>query len=300
MHNLIHYKDAQGKKLPVSKCHHYNVALKIGKLFRSSDEVFWTKKDKPLHVELISNPIIDHGKTIGTVTSVTDITERKRLEELKTEFLSIVGHELRTPITTLLLIAQVLQKGKIYPKNKKSIDTISYELTRLNSLISDLLDTSRLDTNKFRISPQEIDLSQFIENSLDKLRMVITKHKLFVKKMVKVKIAADPHRLEQVMINLVSNAAKYSHPGSTITISAESKGKKVIVAISDQGIGIPKKNFERIFDKYYQIQHQTTSNGFGLGLYITREIIRKHKGKIWVESQEGKGSTFYFTLPIIV
>ena len=118
--------------------------------------------------------------------------------------------------------------------------------------------------------------------------------------MAKVKIAGDPHRLEQVMINLVSNAAKYSPPGSTITISTEIKGKKVIVAISDQGIGIPKRNLERIFDKYYQIQHQTSSNGFGLGLYITREIIRKHKGKIWVESQEGKGSTFYFTLPIIV
>lgn len=231
-----------------------------------------------------------------------DITEKKQLEELRKEFLSAAAHELKTPLTVIKLITQQhLRKIRNKSTNGislKECELMNSEINRLTGLVDDILDSSRFETGKLFFDFQIINLSEQIKTTIQKMEVYGNSHKIVLKDLPsEMYIKADASRIEQVFLNLLSNAVKYSPENSTITVAAQKKADEIIISVTDQGDGITKEKQKMIFDKYYQIKARE-QKGFGLGLYISKEIIDRHNGKIWIESRKGKGSTFYVSLPI--
>ncbi|MBI3486522.1 PAS domain-containing sensor histidine kinase [Candidatus Daviesbacteria bacterium] len=266
-----------------------------------SQKVEWRhrKKDGTLvDVEVKWSPISFQGKDARLVL-VNDITARKRLDKLKEDFMSIASHELKTPITVLkLLVENQLQH---YYKRKEvklaELAMVDSELERLTRLIDDMLNISRIELGKFLMRLEIIDLIDLIAEVVKQMQVIARSHKIVFQEKRKVIIEADPDRLRQVFINLISNAIKHSPAKSKILITLKRQTNNVLAKVQDYGEGIPKEKQPFLFDRFYQTK-ESQGNGFGLGLYIAKEIIDRHRGKIWVESQVNKGSTFYLTIPI--
>lgn len=256
------------------------------------------KEGEYIPVEISASVIKGNGQKL--IQGIfRDISERKKMEDLKKDFLAMTAHELKTPITTLKLISQAhIAKFKRFGSDQIKLDElelIDRELERLTRLINDILDDTRLETGKLFLKPELTNLGKLLNNVVKKMRF-LSPHKLILQKPSgKLGVFADQQRIEQVLVNLISNAIKYSAPGTKITVGAKKEKGKILVWVSDEGRGISKKYHQQIFNRFFQLKERE-SNGFGLGLYIIKEIVRQHKGKIWVESEPGKGSTFYFTL----
>lgn len=263
-----------------------------------SEAVIDKRKDGSLYqIQATFYPVQKDKKTIYYVQIQQDITERIRIEDLKSEFFSILSHELKTPITVLkLLIQSKFQKKKELQLTPEEMHFFEEELDRLTDLINDMLDTSRIERNKMRLQFEVLNITELLRTMIEKLRMVAQNHRLILDTANPYMGIADKKRIEQVVINLLTNAIKYSPEKTTITISITKHKLHTIVSVKDQGIGIPQKDQSAIFEKFHQASKKS---GFGLGLYISKEIIKLHKGKIWVDSEEGKGSTFFFSLPSI-
>lgn len=265
-------------------------------------ETYWRNNGTAFPVESVYTPIIDNDVVVGFVVVFKDITEWKKVEDMKKEFLSIAAHELKTPITTLKLLSQY-QLRNIEKFGKEKIRTedlilIDKELDRLTRIINDILDDQRIETGKLQLRVEKTDLSQIIENTVKQMSMLSPVHKLAIENNKKAFILADSDRIAQVLTNLISNSIKYSPESTTITINTKIEKDQVTVSVVDQGKGIPEEKQKQIFNRFYQVM-EGKSAGFGLGLYISKQIIERHQGKIWVNSQEGKGSTFYFSLALI-
>lgn len=269
----------------------------------TSNEFINRKKDGSeyqLHSSIF--PIMKNGKPLFYVQLQHDITREKRLEDLRKEFLFAAAHELRAPITVLKLLTQShIVKAKRSGKdiiNITELELVDRELNRLVKLIDDILDTSRFETGKLSLDLKSINLATLIKKAATVIQIYAKHHIISVGILPKrVYVIADEARIEQVLINLLSNAVKYSPQESKIIASLEVQKQKAIVSIKDEGVSISKAKQKSIFDKYYRIKNKG-GNGFGLGLYIAKEIIKHHHGKIWVESKKGKGNTFYFSLPL--
>ena len=252
----------------------------------------------------LTTSIIKHDKKpIAIVAVVRDITERKKLENLKAEFLSTAAHELRTPLTTLKLLGEAhLHKFKKFGKDQvklSDIKLLNMELDKLNLLINDLLDESRIESGRLSMNFQTVSLNKIVTDVIKKEEIIWKHHKINFKKSPKVDVVADPFRIEQVTINLISNACKYSPIFSKVDVWLDKKNNHTVeVCIKDEGDGIPMDKIDRIFDRFYQVKEHSRK-GFGLGLYIAKEIVSAHKGKIWADSTFGKESTFHFTLRTI-
>jgi signal transduction histidine kinase len=248
----------------------------------------------------VISPILDSNKKIiGAVASFNDITKRRQLDELKKEFLATAAHELKTPITTLTLLSQLQIKKirKNQPINPAEFDLIDGELDRLTRIINDILDDQRAETGKLNLRMEYVDLSSLINKVINQMMNLSPNHKLLLRKSVPIKVVADPDRIGQVLTNLITNAIKYSPVNTKIIISSKIVKNLAQVIVKDEGMGIPLEKQEKIFDRFYQIQ-ESKSTGFGLGLYISKQIIEHHRGKIKVDSKEGEGSTFSFSLPL--
>lgn len=254
-------------------------------------------------IDLSIKPIFDNvGNIIYLIAEGRDITQRTKLDDLRKEFLSSAAHELKTPITVIKLLIQAhIAKAKQTGDNSpplNELELIDRELTRLTELINDILDSARLETGRLSLQFEVVDLRELIEATIKKIRLFAKDHIFYIEKLPhELLIIADAKRLEQVLINLLSNATKYSAKNTNITIGAKKQSGMVIVSVHDEGLGIPKDKQKLIFDRYYQVKSKNSS-GFGLGLYISQQIIRRHKGKLWVKSVKGEGSTFYFSLPL--
>ncbi len=234
---------------------------------------------------------------------IVDLSSQKELERKKDEFISIASHELKTPLTTLKGYTQVLQENltKRYQENMKFTSTIDNQLNKLNSLINELLDITKIQSGKLRINKERVSITDLIRESIEEIIPFVDSHKInFRPTPVEVFLEADRFRIEQVITNFLTNAIKYSEPGTDINVFIELLGGKVRVAVEDFGVGITKENREKIFEKFFQseVYNPESVEGLGLGLYISSEIIKNHGGEIGVKSQLGKGSTFFFTLPL--
>lgn len=276
-------------------------ALTNGRPFRSDSVVDKKKNGLEYQVRSFIYPVFKDGEVYLYVQRQHDITAEKRLEKLRRDFLSASAHELKTPITVLKLLTQSSINNA---KNKsqrhldiQELQLIDQELDRLTRLINDMLDSSRVETGRFYMVYEEIDMRGLIKETAKKIQVYAQNHTIATGNLVRAPVIADRGRLEQVLLNLLSNAVKYSPDGTTITISSSIKDTTVIVSVQDQGIGIPKNKQKIIFDRYYQVKTKSKV-GFGLGLYICKEIIKRHKGKIWAASAPGHGSTFSFSLPL--
>lgn len=268
----------------------------------TSDEVINRKKNgTEYQIRASIYPVIRNDEICYYVELQHDITETKRLDDLRKEFLSVSAHELKTPITVLKLLTQShLNKAKKQGTDTikaQELELIDRELDRLIRLINDMLDSSRFETGKQLMTFEETDLVDITKRTVEKFKIYARNHKITIHKLLpQALIIADPLRIEQVLLNLLSNAVKYSPDETTIVISMIKRASRYVVSVKDKGVGITKNRQNLIFDRYYQVKTKSKI-GFGLGLYISKEIIKRHKGKIWVVSKKGKGSVFYFSLP---
>lgn len=267
-------------------------------------EIAVTRKDgKVVYIQVSASPIHnDRGKIIAAASISADITQQKEMEKRKDDFVSMASHELKTPITSMKLYMEALTKrlNTDDERTLKILSRIRYQTENLQELVSDLLDVSRIQTGKLSFNKEDFSLNALIEETMQGLQESTSKHTITFKSKSKIMVYADRFRLYQVLTNLLTNAIKYSPDGGEIAIALKHVDGKVVVTIKDNGIGIPKAQQKKIFERLYQVTDpkEKTFPGLGMGLYISKEIMRRHKGHIWVESEKDKGSTFYFSLPL--
>ena len=245
----------------------------------------------------------EDGSFCGYIGSCTDITDQKELQQQKDAFIGIASHELKTPVTSIKAYTQVLERMLV----KKGAQTeagmmrkMNDQLDRLTSLISDLLDVTKINSGKLQFNQQHFDLELLIKDLVEDLQRTTDRHHLIEDYQPTGMVYADKERIGQVVTNLITNAIKYSPNTDKIIISTEVKNEEVCVCVEDFGVGISEDNLHKVFEQFYRVSGnmQHTFPGLGLGLYISSEIIKREGGKIWVESQQGKGSRFCFSIPL--
>ncbi len=279
-------------------------AMRSGKTI-SNEEIKVKRGDGTFGIILVSGAPIKNkaGKIVAGVSSFLDITDKKDLETRKDEFISMASHELKTPVTGLNLFSEILnrevKKGN-YEITEHLVQKIKLQTRKLTEIVNDLLDMARIETGKMRFRNDKFDIFELLQDITDDMQYTTTKHKIIYSSKGSLTIKADKYRIYQVITNLLTNAVKYSPPKSSIYVKAEKKRDYIRISVKDEGIGIEKDQQEKIFDKLYQVGNskEKTFPGLGMGLYISKEIVVRHGGRMWVESEVNKGSTFFFTLPI--
>jgi PAS domain S-box-containing protein len=277
----------------------------INSLFESGQATPWEKEF--IRRDGSQIPVIVGGAVLkrsdGTfVAFILDITERKKLEQRKDEFISIASHELKTPLTSVKGYVQILERIIKEMGDEKAYQYVSRTNTyvdRLNSLISDLLDVSKIQAGKLQLTYEAFDVDEMIQDAIESIQPTSTKHKITVEGVVGRKLYGDRHRLEQVMTNLLSNAMKYAPNAHAIYVRAKRQNKVVIIEVQDFGVGIAKDKQGKLFQRFYRVEDtEKQFSGMGIGLYISSEIVKRHGGQLGVNSEPKKGSTFTVTLPI--
>jgi two-component system, OmpR family, sensor histidine kinase VicK len=264
-------------------------------------------------------PCLDvHGRVEGGVGIVEDITEQRHAEAERTrllreareairvrdDFLTIASHELKTPLTPLSLRLASLQRRleRREPVDPSLLRQARQHLARLTALINDLLDASRIEAGRLSLRFQPLRLDAQVEHLLGHLESEDEQRRIdYPPPPRPVRIRGDPYRLEQVFSNLLENALKYSPRDSRVEVRLEEHDGFALLSVRDEGIGIPKDQQEHLFERYFRARNVsvTSYGGLGLGLYISRDIVERHGGRIWVESEVGRGSTFYVALPLL-
>jgi len=244
----------------------------------------------------------DNNKIVKWFGTNTDIDEQKKLGEKKDEFIGIASHELKTPLTSIKAYMQLLERS--IPENNSARNYVlkaNTHVDKLNTLISELLDVSKIQAGKLQFSMSHFDFVKLVNESVESVQHSSNTHKIVKEINVSNPIVyGDKLRLEQVFINFLTNAIKYSPDANKVIVKAYEKKTNIEVAVTDFGIGIPKDKQDKLFDRFYRVEDNTHKfSGLGIGLYIASEIVKRHQGKVWVKSEEGKGSTFYFCLPYL-
>ncbi|NCD71196.1 PAS domain-containing sensor histidine kinase [Mucilaginibacter agri] len=245
------------------------------------------------------------GEFEGYIGSGMDITETKEHEQIKNEFIGMASHELKTPITSIKAYVQLLLS--IYKDHededflKKSLSTINKQINRLTRLITDLLDVSKIESGRLSLNSEVFVLNDLLKECIDEVQYTAPHHDIVLEEEARYSVYADRDRIAQVITNLLTNAIKYSPETDRIDVSIKNNNGHVRVTVHDYGIGISKTEQEKIFNRFYRVEgrNEQTFSGFGIGLYVAAEIIRRHKGTIWVDSEKGKESFFSFELPMV-
>ena len=245
----------------------------------------------------------EYGEFTGYIGALVDITDLKHLQQQKDDFIGIASHELKTPVTSIKAYTQVLERMMLKNGNDKDaglIRKLDGQVNRLTKLIEDLLDVTKLNSGKLQFNDRNFDFNDLVRDLLEDLQRTTESHVLIAELAPTVTVFGDRERIGQVLTNLVTNAIKYSPKSDKIIVRSTVVGNEIELSMKDFGIGIPKANLSRVFEQFYRVSGdmQHTFPGLGLGLYITAEIIKREHGKIWATSQEGKGSTFCFSLPL--
>ncbi|GEN49965.1 cell wall metabolism sensor histidine kinase WalK [Alkalibacterium pelagium] len=253
----------------------------------------------------------ESGFISGIVCVLHDVTEQERIDEERKQFVSNVSHELRTPLTSMRSYIEALADGawedpELAPR---FLEVTQNETDRMIRMIQDLLHLSRIDSGKSSLELEIVDITEMVDHVLNRFDMLIHSaeyetrnyriHKELIKEAIFVEV--DPDRMIQVLDNIMNNAIKYSPDGGTITGRMHKTDDAVIISISDEGMGIPKADLNKIFTRFYRVDRARSRamGGSGLGLAISKEVVEQHGGRIWAESKEGKGTTFYLSLPYV-
>lgn len=244
-----------------------------------------------------------NGKNSYLSGTIMDVTERKEDDQRKNDFISMVSHELKTPLTSMKGYIQMLKSRATTSEDKFAVgilDKANKQSKKMSAIINGFLDMKRIETGKIQIDRQVFDLAELVKESEEESRATISSHEIVFAPVGKTMVEADRDKIGQVITNLISNSVKYSPAGSTINVACVNNDNMARVSVKDQGMGISKENQSHLFDRFYRVESEEMDNisGFGIGLYICDEIIHMHHGEIWVESELGKGSTFHFTIPI--
>lgn len=271
---------------------------------RFEDEVWRIKNDgSKFYAHVSVSPIFDdNGRLEGYVKIMHDMTEHKLQEQQKDNFISIASHELKTPITSIKAFIQLLQRSTlgIDSKNDLYLSRIDKQINKLTQLIDDLLDVSRISQGRLEYNEEVFPFDELVNEIIEEIRPISTKHKIIKRGKINTLVFADKYRVGQVLTNLLTNAIKYSPGNTNIIVSSAVEKNGVTLSVRDFGIGIPKNQREKVFNRFYRVHDKQRESypGLGLGLYISAQIMKRHGGKLWFDSEVNKGSVFHFFLPI--
>ncbi|GAC1449801.1 MAG: hypothetical protein NVS2B14_19390 [Chamaesiphon sp.] len=257
-----------------------------------------------IDVEITASAIVYQSQPAVQIV-VRDITERQRVERMKDEFISILSHELRTPLTSIRGSLGLLASGLLLSQPEKSqrmLEIATSNTERLIRLLNDILDIERISSGTEKIEKHIYNIAHLMQQAVDEMRGMAEAHTISISvSLINSPVWVERDRIIQVLANLLSNAIKFSPQGATIYLTAEKQSDSLLLAIKDQGRGIPADKLEIIFERFQQIDASDSrqKGGTGLGLAICRQIVEQHDGRIWVTSTLNQGSTFYFTLPLV-
>ncbi len=266
-----------------------------------------TKDEQELHFFLRRIRISDNGgQVLGVVTLLQDVTSFKNLDRLKSEFMATISHEIKTPLTSINMVVDILLKGVRGELNDDQRDLLTdakKDCQRLRGLVTDLLDLSKLESGKNRMNFRPIKFDDLLDDALQPLRLPIREKQIELNIHADASLPefeADVHHLSRVLTNLLENAVQHTPVSGKITVEARIAEDQFRICVADNGPGIPEDALDLIFDKFVQVKNfkDAAEGNIGLGLAISKEIIRAHGGEVWVESQVGQGSRFYFAIPL--
>lgn len=244
-------------------------------------------------------PMIENGAVSFWLGTNTDIDAQKENEQRKDEFLSIASHELKTPLTSIKSFNQLMNRVRDGQQLGIYIQKSYNNILRLEKLINDLLDVTKINAGKMNYDLQPFDFLQMVREAIENVQLTASTHEIILNSCEPFKLEGDRLRLEQVLINLLDNAIKYSPGGEEVLVRVSLEEKHVIVCVQDYGVGIDKNNVNKLFDRYFRTDNTAMRfEGLGLGLYISADVIKRHDGTYWLESEPGEGSSFYFRLPL--
>ncbi|MEO8853779.1 MAG: ATP-binding protein, partial [Ginsengibacter sp.] len=261
-------------------------------------------KDKSIHWVKSDGKIIndENGTPVKIYGVIQDMTSLKEINQQKDDYISIVSHELKTPVTSMRINSYLLLE-KLANSDKQIVSmlrSMNYQVDRLSHIIQDLTDVTRLDSDKVIFRKEVFDFDELIKDNVAEMKVINQTDRIIINHIEEVKLFADKDRTGQVLTNLLTNALKYSPSSENVFVSLSVKDNDAICSVKDCGNGIKKEEQSKIFERFFQVSGNegVARSGFGLGLYISAQIIERQKGKIWVESNHGEGSTFLFSLPL--
>jgi PAS domain S-box-containing protein len=269
----------------------------------------FTRNDLKLYFRPRQAHIVDeHGYIQGVVTLLQDVTRFKNLDRMKSEFIATVSHELRTPLTSLSMGIDILSQeviGSVNQRQKDLLIAAKDDSERLRKLVKELLDLSKLESGKYEMKKEFVDFRRLVTDAVRPLSLPFEEKHIRLELTIPEHLpafSADSHQLAWVITNLLSNALRYTDTGGKVQLTAREEKQGLFVTVADTGHGISQENLETVFDKFVQVKSstETTPGSVGLGLAIAREVVEAHGGRIWVESQVGIGSTFFFTIPAVL
>jgi len=262
----------------------------------------------PTRHQFLQLVVIPDTQTSGSLLLVQDLTRLRRLETVRRDFVSNLSHELRTPLASLKALAETLQDGALDdpPAAQHFIDQIEVEVDALTQMVNELLELSKIESGRFSLDLAPAAPCDLLDSASRRMQLQAERAGLNLRVecadgLPKVRI--DSQRLEQVLVNLIHNAVKFTRAGGEVVLLADivpeggTENGFVRFAVQDTGVGIPDDEVSRIFERFYRVDKSRTGSGTGLGLSIAKHIVEAHGGKIWAESVDGRGSTFYFTIP---
>jgi two-component system phosphate regulon sensor histidine kinase PhoR len=257
-----------------------------------------------LFLQGIATPL--HESMSGlTLLLFQDLTRLRRLETVRQDFVSNVSHELRTPLAALKALVETLQEGALEdpPAARRFLERMQVEIDTLTQMVRELLELSRIESGRVPLQRRRCALPELLTPAAERMRLQAERAGLTLQIDCPESLPpvfADPERVEQVLVNLLHNAIKFTGPGGLVRLAARVDGDHATISVSDTGAGIAEKDLPRIFERFYKVDRARSGGGTGLGLSIARHIVEAHGGKIWAESAVGKGSTFWFTLPVML
>jgi two-component system, OmpR family, phosphate regulon sensor histidine kinase PhoR len=247
--------------------------------------------------------VLPDRQTGGSLLLVQDLTRVRRLETVRRDFISNVSHELRTPLASLKALTETLRDGAMEDPKAASrfLGRIETEVDALTQMATELLELSRIESGQVPLERRAVPAATLLHSAAERMRAQAERAGLILRMDTAqdmTKVWADPPRLEQVLVNLIHNAVKFTPAGGEVVLAAQTEADFVRFSVRDNGVGIPADDLERIFERFYKSDRARSGGGTGLGLSIARHIVEMHGGRIWAESTQGRGSVFFFTIPL--
>lgn len=274
--------------------------LRSGATYHNDHAIFIRKDGTTFPVVYSVAPIVAAEQIVGTVVAFDDVTEVQRLQQMQEEYLALMSHDLRTPLTVMLGYTQLLLTQldeKALERAARSAEAIVKSGATMERLLQDVLDRSRLRVGRAELHLASIDLAQLVTRAIDQNLLPGERARIEVEAVGPLLVVADPTRMERVIVNLLTNACKYSAPTAPVVVQVFRVAREAVISVTDQGVGVGAEDLPHLFEKHFRATTAGTIEGIGLGLYGSRLIVEAHGGHIWAQSTVGTGSTFMVSIP---
>ena len=299
--NLFEARDPIGHSVPEVVRDHQ--LIEAWRRCQQTREMQSESVELPARKQFLQLVVIPDTHEGGSLLLVQDLTRVRRLETVRRDFISNVSHELRTPLASLKALTETLQNGALADPEAgpRFLGRIVTEVDALAQMAQELLDLSRIESGQVELLRAPISPSELLHSAAERMKLQAERAGLKLSVVRRDDLPsnrADKSRLEQVLVNLIHNAVKFTKPGGGVTLVADPLEEGIRFGVRDTGVGIPPESLSRIFERFYRVDRSRTGSGTGLGLSISKHIVEAHGGRIWAESIEGRGCVFYFVIPI--